>query len=224
MMGPVSESHRTHGHERAPMPPATAISAPALPLHPAGTGPESPLEVFPALLLNADYRPLSYMPLSVLPWQDAVRAVWRGAVVVVAEHDRAVRSPSRAMRLPAVLALKVYAPLARVPAFTRFNVFLRDRWRCQYCGQKFPTAQLTFDHVIPRARGGATRWDNIVAACRACNLEKGAQTPAEARMHPRTAPRAPSLGDLQRIGQRFPPQFLHESWVDFLYWDAELEA
>jgi 5-methylcytosine-specific restriction endonuclease McrA len=126
------------------------------------------------------------------------------------------------MKLPSVLALKEYIPLARRPAFTRFNVFLRDKWQCQYCASHYKTNELTFDHVIPRSRGGRTLWENIVTACQACNTTKGNRLPHEVNMHPITEPRMPAIYELQEHGRRFPPNFLHESWGDFLYWDTEL--
>lgn len=181
------------------------------------------LEQFPALILNADYRPLSYFPLSLWSWQDAVKAIFRESVIVVSEYDRVVHSPNHELRLPSVLALKEYVPSARKPAFTRFNVFLRDNWRCQYCEDKFRTQELTFDHVIPRSRGGRTTWDNIVTSCRDCNLIKGSKLPHECRMFPAHEPQEPSIHQLQEHGRKFPPNFLHESWGDFLYWDTELE-
>jgi 5-methylcytosine-specific restriction endonuclease McrA len=113
-------------------------------------------------------------------------------------------------------------PSARTPAFTRFNVFLRDRWQCQYCGDHFKTHELTFDHIIPRSRGGRTSWDNIVAACQCCNRRKGNKLPHEIDMFPINVPRVPSIFELQDSGRMFPPNFLHESWGDFLYWDSEL--
>ena len=88
---------------------------------------------YPALVLNADFRPLSYFPLSLWPWQEAVKAVFLERVNIVSEYDRVVRSPSLEMRLPSVIALKEYVHLDRRPAFTRFNVFLRDSFECQYC-------------------------------------------------------------------------------------------
>jgi 5-methylcytosine-specific restriction endonuclease McrA len=109
---------------------------------------------------------------------------------------------------------------ALYPAFTRFNVFLRDRFTCQYCGSK---DDLTFDHLIPRSRGGQTRWDNVVAACAPCNLEKGGFMPDEVRMHPSQWPYRPTVFELHRNGRLFPPNYLHESWLDYLYWDTELE-
>lgn len=180
-------------------------------------------ENFPALILNADFRPLSYFPLSLWSWEDAVKAVFRDSVTVLAEYDQVVHSPSMEMKLPSVLALKEYVPAAATPAFTRFNVFLRDQWRCQYCGNKHKTPQLTFDHVIPRSRGGRTTWNNIVAACRTCNAKKGSALPHECDMFPLQEPFRPTIFNLQEHGRKFPPHFLHQSWGDFLYWDSELE-
>ena len=182
----------------------------------------TPLEKCPALVLNADYRPLSYFPLSLWSWQDALKAMFRETVVVVSEYERVVRSPTMEIRLPSVLALKEYIPAAQRPAFTRFNVFLRDRWQCQYCGDTYRTQELTFDHVIPRSRGGRTSWTNIVASCQSCNIMKGDCTPRECGMYPLNEPRQPTIFELQDNGRKFPPNFLHESWGDFLYWDTEL--
>jgi 5-methylcytosine-specific restriction endonuclease McrA len=181
------------------------------------------LEACPALVLNADFRPLSYYPLSLWSWQESVKAVVSGRVNVVSLYERVVRSPTQAIRLPSVISLKEYIPAARRPAFTRFNVFLRDRFTCQFCGDPFPTHDLTFDHLIPRSRGGRTTWENVVTACSPCNLVKGDRLPAEAHMVPRIAPVQPTTFQLQENGRAFPPNYLHESWRDFLYWDSELE-
>ncbi len=181
------------------------------------------VEGCPALVLNADFRPLSYFPLSLWSWQEAVKAVFLDRVNIVSEYDRAVRSPSFEMNLPSVIALKDYVPLSRRPAFTRFNVFLRDRFSCQYCGDPYPTAELTFDHVVPRSRGGKTTWSNVVTACTRCNLRKGSRLPRESGMLPRRRPEQPSAARLQENGRGYPPSYLHESWRDFLYWDSELE-
>jgi 5-methylcytosine-specific restriction endonuclease McrA len=175
------------------------------------------------LVLNADFRPLSYFPLSLWPWQEAVKAVFLDRVNILSEYDREVHSPSFAMRLPSVIALKTYIPLARRPAFTRFNVFLRDRFVCQYCGGPRPASELTFDHVVPRSRGGITAWDNVVTACCECNLRKGNKLPVESGLHPRRKPIEPSNFQLQENGRAFPPNFLHDSWRDYLYWDTELD-
>ena len=182
------------------------------------------VESFPALVLNADFRPLSYFPLSLWSWQDTVKAVFLARVNVVSEYDRAVHSPSWEMMLPSVISLKRYVPMDRRPAFTRFNVFLRDAFSCQYCGGAFATEILTFDHIIPRSRGGRTVWDNVVTACEPCNLRKGHRLPREVKMRPLRKPGRPTNFELQENGRAFPPNYLHQSWRDFLYWDTELEA
>ena len=176
---------------------------------------------WPALVLNADFRPLSYYPLSIWSWQDTIKAVFLDRVNTVALYDKAVRSPTAEFRLPSVVSLKTFVRPSRHPAFTRFNVFLRDRFSCQYCGVK---EELTFDHLVPRAHGGQTTWENVVTACSSCNLRKGGQMPAHANMWPHQMPFQPSVNDLHKNGRLFPPNYLHRSWLDYLYWDAELEA
>lgn len=175
----------------------------------------------PALVLNADFRPLSYFPLSLWPWQEAVKAAFLDRVTILAEYDQVVHSPSTEFRLPSVVVLKDYVRPAKTMAFTRFNLFLRDEFTCQYCGSH---GEMTFDHVIPRARGGRTTWENVVAACSPCNLRKGSKTVAGAGYKLRRVPRAPDPEQLRNVGRKFPPNHLHESWMDFLYWDAELDA
>lgn len=178
----------------------------------------------PALVLNADFRPLSYFPLSLWSWQDAVKAVFLDRVEILSEYEQVVHSPNFVMRLPSVIALRDYVEATRRPAFTRFNVFLRDKFCCQYCGHHFATQDLTFDHFIPRSRGGLTKWNNVVTACARCNLRKGDRLAREVKMMPIRPPRQPTSMELQEIGRRFPPNYLHESWRDYLYWDEELEV
>ena len=177
-------------------------------------------EACPALVLNADFRPLSYYPLSIWCWQDAIKAVFLDRLNIVSEYDKVVRSPTFEIRLPPVISLKTYVKPSRHPAFTRFNVFLRDRFTCQYCGSR---EDLTFDHVVPRSKGGHTTWENVVAACSPCNLRKGDRLPREVDMWPQQRPFAPTVQDLHSKGRLFPPNYLHESWLDYLYWDSELE-
>ena len=179
------------------------------------------LKDHPALVLNADYRPLSYFPLSLWPWQEAVKAAFLDRVTIVAEYEEVARSPSLEMRLPSVVVLRDYVKPARLAAFTRFNLFLRDEFACQYCGS---SGEMTFDHVIPRSRGGRTTWENVVASCGRCNLAKGNKSLKEARMSLKRPPVRPSAERLRNVGRKFPPNHLHDSWMDFLYWDAELEA
>jgi 5-methylcytosine-specific restriction endonuclease McrA len=182
--------------------------------------PTRQLESCPALVLNADYTPLSYYPLSLWPWQTAIKAVFLERVDIVANYEREVHSPSLNMKIPSVIALRDYVRTSEFPAFTRFNLFLRDRFSCQYCGSPH---QLTFDHVIPRRLGGRTSWENILTACAPCNLKKGGRTPEQARMPPLVRPIRPTSWQLQQQGRAFPPNYLHDTWRDWLYWDVVLE-
>ncbi|MBU3030781.1 HNH endonuclease [Paracoccus marinaquae] len=179
------------------------------------------LRHFPALVLNADYRPLSYYPLSLWPWQEAIKAVFLDRVQIIAEYEEVVRSQRQAFRIPSVVVLKDYVRPQKRVAFTRFNLFLRDEFCCQYCGAK---GDLTFDHVVPRSRGGVTSWENVVAACSPCNLRKANRSLRHSGLSLRRKPRQPTPEEMHAVGRRFPPNHLHDSWMDFLYWDAELES
>lgn len=150
---------------------------------------------------------------SLWSWQDTIKAVFLDRVTILEEYDRVVRLARFEMKLPSVVSLKTYIRPARRPAFTRFNVFLRDQFECQYCGDP---KDLTFDHVIPRSKGGRTTWENVVTACSPCNLTKGGRMPAQAKMHPRIRPHQPTGIELREHGRRFPPNYLHESWADYL--------
>src|ERR1700710_1436332 len=163
---------------------------------------------WPVLVLNADFRPLSYYPLSLWSWQDAIKAVFLERVNIVANYEQAVRSPTFEMKMPSVVSLKTYVKPSTHPAFTRFNVFLRDRFSCQYCGSR---DDLTFDHLLPRSRGGPTTWANVVAACPSCNPRHAAKEMAESAMYPSQMPYQPSVQHLHRNGRLFPPNYLHES-------------
>ena len=117
---------------------------------------------FKTLVLNADYKPLSYFPLSICNWKESIKAVFLEKVSVISEYNEIVRSPSIQIKIPSVIALKEYVICSRKPAFTRFNVFLRDEFKCQYCSAR---NNLTFDHILPKSKGGNTTWENVITAC-----------------------------------------------------------
>jgi 5-methylcytosine-specific restriction endonuclease McrA len=175
------------------------------------------------LVLNADYRPLSYHPLSLWSWRDALTALMLRRVALVANYDVHARSPSFSMPVPSVVALKRYKKLDGFPAFTRYNIYLRDLFTCQYCAQEFPAEMLTFDHVIPRSRGGRTTWENVVAACAQCNHVKGSRTPREAAMPLLQDPHRPTKSELNRRAPDLRYRDYHHTWLDYLYWDSELD-
>jgi 5-methylcytosine-specific restriction endonuclease McrA len=171
------------------------------------------------LLLNATWE-----PLKVVNWQKALTLWCQGKVEVVASYDREVRSVSLSFRLPSVIRLlrriRIRRAIDDVP-FSRANIYARDHCTCQYCGSRFPAADLTFDHVIPVAQGGRKNWDNIVAACVTCNRRKGGRTPDQAGMSLIRVPKRPSKAPAVRltIGLRHTP----DSWRDYLYWNVTLD-
>jgi len=171
------------------------------------------------LLLNA-----SYEPLKVVHWQKAVTLLCQGKVEVISVYDREIRAVTFSFKLPSVIRLLRYIKIRRrfdyVP-FSRANIYARDGHICQYCGTQCPTAELTFDHVMPVAQGGRKDWENIVTCCVSCNRRKGGRTPDGAGMHLVRLPKRPESAPAIRItiGIRNAP----ESWRDYLYWNVELD-
>ena len=123
---------------------------------------------------------------------------------------------------PEVIILNDYKGSHRREArFSRRNIFIRDKYTCQYCHHKFAPKELNIDHVIPRSRGGKTTWDNVALSCIKCNTVKGARTPAEAGMKLLKTPVKPRWSALQcQVGSQIPESW--KSFVDTLYWNASL--
>ena len=170
------------------------------------------------LLLNA-----SYEPLRIISWRKALTLLFAGKVEVIDEYDHEVHSVTFSIKLPSICKLVKYVRVKnrnRVK-FSRANIYARDDYKCQYCGKRFPTEDLTFDHVIPAARDGKKTWENIVTACFRCNHKKGGRTPAQARMALVRLPTEPRWLPAYHITFRInsPP----EAWRDYLYWNVELD-
>ena len=188
------------------------------------------LNKYKTLKLNANFQPLSYFPLSTVTWQEIMWLVVKGEltgkprVMVLEEYeDVVIRTTTKEYKLPAVVANLDMVPLQKKVPFTKFNVFLRDDFTCQYSGQKLKAEELTFDHVIPESRGGTTTWDNIVACERNINEKKDCRTPREAGLRLIKQPYEPTPYEMLNKGRKYPPKYLHDTWVDYLYWDSELE-
>lgn len=131
-----------------------------------------PIESYRVLVLNSDYTPLSLVPLSTISWNDAVTLVYKGNAAVLDSYDREIRSVTTSMKIPSVIVLRDFKKIKHSPRYSKFNVKLRDSFVCQYCGGKRSNRSLTVDHVLARAHGGKTTWQNSVAACRPCNANK----------------------------------------------------
>ena len=140
------------------------------------------------------------------------------------EEDDWVRTPTTEIQAPRVIRLLGYDKVPRQTVkFNRRNIFARDHNQCQYCGKKFPTSELSLDHVVPRSQGGATTWENIVCACVDCNVRKGGRTPRQANVTLIRKPEKPKRSSLlaMKLTQR-----KYRSWQSFLdsaYWEVELK-
>jgi 5-methylcytosine-specific restriction endonuclease McrA len=140
------------------------------------------------LVLNA-----SYEPINVCTVRRAAVLVLKSRAEVLEQSEWNLRAENLTLPRPVVIRLTSYVNVPRDThrrKITRRALFARDRWTCQYCGNIRRT--LTVDHVVPRSKGGASSWDNIVTCCAPCNRRKGNRLPAQARMHPRRRPGAPS--------------------------------
>jgi len=126
--------------------------------------------------------------------------------------------------VPRIIRLSIFDRLPKQDVkFNRRNIFARDGNRCQYCGKKFPTTELSLDHVIPRSRGGGSTWENIVCCCLKCNIRKGGRTPNEAHMKLQAAPKKPHRNPIISVKLS---DGRYASWKQFLdqaYWTVELK-
>ncbi len=156
-----------------------------------------------------------YFPHKVICWQDAITLMYLGKVDVVVSYDEEVRSPSTTYQLPAVVRLqKKVGARKKGVRFSRRNVYTRDDFMCGYCNQKLPMKYLTYDHVLPRSRGGRTVWENIVTACYPCNAKKANRTPAECGMRLRQPPYRPL--SLPFVPPQIDPDTSPVEWRDFV--------
>lgn len=164
----------------------------------------------------------SFRPVEVVHWTRAVAMWFQGKAEVVSEYDGFVRSTLLVIKIPAVVRLlRVFRKRRKPVKFSRVNIYGRDGFRCQYCGQKHTMGELTYDHVVPRSQGGRTTWDNIVTACTPCNARKAGRTPEQAGMKLLKRPVQPV--DVPAVTVRLSRESVPDAWRDFLYWTGELE-
>ena len=183
------------------------------------------LTAHPALVLNADYRPLSSHPLSSWGWKDALTAVYFGRVDVVAVYDRTARTAGgKLIPLPSVVRLRTFVRPRKQVSVTRWGIFTRDVNRCCYCLEQKPISELTFDHVIPRSRGGGDTWDNLATSCMPCNFRKANRTPGEAKMPLLQRVYEPTQADLYARGMELGVHAnVPKDWLSYIYWAVPLE-
>ena len=172
-----------------------------------------------------------YQPIQRISWQEAFRLIFTGRAEVVENYaDRVVHSACAVFPMPSIvrfvrMARKVFR---RGVKFNRRNVYLRDKGRCQYCGERIPSSEFEFEHVIPKARGGKTCWQNIVVACTECNRKKGNRTPEEARMRLLCKPIQPKSVSWANSAHLSWSEGMPGSWKDYLrsvrYWHDELDG
>ena len=170
------------------------------------------------LLLNQDGNPLNLWPLSTLTWQQAIKALYLDKVSVLRSYDDWIcHSQHLALQVPSVVMMSRYHQQKGTVNFTRRNIFLRDRFHCQYCQRHFSADHLTIDHVIPKSRGGGMRWKNVVAACHKCNLSKGTNI-----VQPSQTPFEPNYWQMVNIAKTLHIQIPDSSWQEFLQWPKHL--
>jgi 5-methylcytosine-specific restriction endonuclease McrA len=164
------------------------------------------------LLLNTTFE-----PLNVLDWKKAVVLLYLGKVEVVREYDKEIKGVSISIKQPAVIRLLRFVRNNNHvnTKFSRKNIFLRDDYTCQYCGERFDPKDLTCDHIVPKSRGGINEWSNIVTSCTRCNLRKGDKLPDEVDMYPKKRPARPNgfYMLMLHVGVRVFP----EHWKDYIF-------
>jgi 5-methylcytosine-specific restriction endonuclease McrA len=165
------------------------------------------------LLLNSDASPVTMLPLSVIPWQDAIRyMVLEKATVLEWHEDWIVRSARWETPVPAVIILKEYYKKKGTIRFSKMNVFLRDGFACQYCGVAVNRRTATLDHVLPTSHGGKSVWENCTTACSKCNSTKGNNK----KIRPVTVPHKPTYWELVEKRKRLQFDLKHPRWADYL--------
>lgn len=164
----------------------------------------------------------TYEPIDVISWQDAIRLMTLGKVEVVEEYDKELHSTYLIIKMPAVVRLlSMFKKKKKKVKFSRVNIYARDRYNCQYCGCGGKMKDFTFDHVVPKSRGGKTTWENIVTCCSDCNLKKADRTPQEAGMQLIRKPKQPQW--LPAVTIRVSQKSVPDAWRDYLYWSTTLD-
>ena len=166
----------------------------------------------PVLVLN-----LNYVPINICNVRRAVILVGKGKAELLENSRGVLRTVTAEIEAPSIIRLVYLVKRPFLPRkLSKKEVFLRDRYTCQYCGKK--SQDLTLDHVIPRRQHGPHAWNNVVAACSRCNLRKAGRTPVEARMRLVKEPRAPDPNPYLILQNRT----ILDSWRPYIPWNTGL--
>lgn len=165
------------------------------------------------LLLNTDAVPLSYLPLSTVTWEEAIKMMVLEKATVLEFHENwTVHSPSWSTPVPAVMMLKEYERRKNTVRFSKSSVFLRDEYRCAYCESPVNRKSATLDHVLPISLGGKSTFENTVCACSNCNSRKGNNH----KILPKIKPYKPNYYGLVEKRKRMSWDLAHSSWARYL--------
>ena len=165
------------------------------------------------LLIDMTAQPVSFLPLSVITWQEAVKYLVSGRASALEWHDKwIVRSANWETQVPAVLMLHEVVRGSQTVAFSKSAVFLRDEWTCQYCQCPVCDVTATMDHVIPQSKGGKTDFENIVTSCFECNSRKGNNH----KIVPKQKPHIPTYWELVNKRKKFSFDVKHPGWKNYL--------
>jgi 5-methylcytosine-specific restriction endonuclease McrA len=170
-----------------------------------------------SLLLNS-----SYEPMRIVSWQKALILWFQDKVEILEYHSAFARSSMTSFQLPSVLRLKTYVRSRGSGAvrFCRENVYIRDNYTCQYCGDRIAPKSLTLDHVIPASKNGKKNWTNVVSACRQCNQRKANRTPTTANMPLLSEPKMPSWLPTRELEIQMEMEHAPSSWLEYLRFKA----
>jgi 5-methylcytosine-specific restriction endonuclease McrA len=164
-------------------------------------------------MLNADGAPVSWLPLSVIPWEEAIKyIVLEKATVLDFYEDWIVHSANWETQVPAVMILREYEKRKTAIRYSKHNVFLRDGYTCQYCGDDVSKKTATLDHVLPVSHGGKTTFENTVCACATCNANKG----NDKKIVPKHKPSKPTYFQLVDKRKKMQWDIQHPSWANYL--------
>lgn len=165
------------------------------------------------LMLNADGAPVSWLPLSIISWEEAIKyMVLDKATVLDWYDDWVVHSQNWETKVPAVMILRDYEKRKTGVRFSKHNVFLRDGYTCQYCGESVSRGSATLDHVLPVSHGGKTTFENTVTACGPCNANKG----NDKKIVPKNKPFKPTYFQLVEKRKKMKWDLPHPGWKNYL--------